>query len=767
MEHAGIGPTHVNNFLTTMNIPAVDPKLLRRQERVIGPVIEKVAQESCDTATQDELSATAPSEGITMSYDCGWQKRGRAMNSLTGVGHTIGLHTKKILRYVTRSKRCATCYTAERLGKQPEPHDCRKNFSKSSKAMEADAIAEIGASLQTAGVTIGVLVGDDDSSAIKRLRETCGENIEKASDMNHIKKNLGNALYKLKSEGHKELSDKVIKYIQKLFMYAVCQNTNDVDGLRAALASAVPHAYGDHTSCGKWCGFSDDPPNYRHTGLPRGKDLSSTATRDVLSSLFTSYIENADKLARHGSSQANESFNNTVASKQPKSRHYGSSPSFNFRVGAAVAQKNVGHTYVTNVVTATGLSPSKHSQEHGERLDTLRFQKSRRQAKREVKRRRLELKDARSQKLGATELREGVHYQTECALSGNVDSAEISAPVSLEHYQISPDTKLVVWDLETTGLGTDAEIVQLAAASGDEKFAMYILPSSYISPRATEVTGLSTQIVSGNRCLMKAGVTLETAPLALVADKFISWLVILSAESLVMVGHNTLAFDCRVLFPQFLSCGTLDRLLSVISGFADTLPVFKTVYPNQPRYTQESLISSLLGSSYNAHDAAEDVAGLQALITGKLSVQHLNKHCFTSSSVLARHNMLAKSKQLLAELAVKIPRSCLSASMADKIAKSGLSFNDLQLAFSRGGRSGTGRLLSEADGTGKPRVTKTASVIRKLGDFFEPPGTTSNHDVSNQQVLVTGEQLALFLRRKEEGYDLPDPEYIAWLSTQS
>ena len=113
------------------------------------------------------------------------------MNSLTGVGHTIGLHTKKILRYVTRSRRCATCYTAERLGKQPEPHDCRKNFTKSSKAMEADAIAEIGACLQTAGVTIGVLVGDDDSSAIKRLRETCGESIEKASDMNHIKKELG------------------------------------------------------------------------------------------------------------------------------------------------------------------------------------------------------------------------------------------------------------------------------------------------------------------------------------------------------------------------------------------------------------------------------------------------------------------------------------------------------------------------------------------------------------------------------------------------
>ena len=188
--------------------------------------------------------------------------------------------------------------------------------------------------------------------------------------------------------------------------------------------------------------------------------------------------------------------------------------------------------------------------------------------------------------LAATELCEGVQYQKECALSGNVDSAVISAPVSLEHCPISPNTKLVVWDLETTGLDADAEIVQLAAASGDEKFAMYILPSSHISPHATEVTGLSTQIVHGNRYLMKAGITLEMAPLALVADKFISWLVSLSAESLVMVGHNTLTFDCRVLFPQFLSSGTLDRLLSIVSGFADTLPMFKTVYPDQPRYTQ-------------------------------------------------------------------------------------------------------------------------------------------------------------------------------------
>ena len=104
-----------------------------------------------------------------MSYDMGWQKRGRAMNSLTGVGHAVGSVTGKVLAYATRSKRCATCATAERLEKEPPLHDCWKNFSKSSKAMKADAVADIGKDLQKEGIKISHMVGDDDSSAIKRL----------------------------------------------------------------------------------------------------------------------------------------------------------------------------------------------------------------------------------------------------------------------------------------------------------------------------------------------------------------------------------------------------------------------------------------------------------------------------------------------------------------------------------------------------------------------------------------------------------------------
>ena len=390
MDLAGIGPTHVNNILTTLNIPPLDAKTLQRQERAIGVFVEQVAQKSCAAAAAEEAEKTTNEAGITMSFDCGWQKRGRAMNSLTGVGHGMGLQTDKVVAYATCFKRCATCSAAERLNKAPALHDCRRHHNKSSKAMEAESVADIAQSLKSSDVDIAVLVGDDDSSAIKRLRQKCGE-VSKSSDLNHVKKSLGNRLYELKSKGNKELSDMVIKSVQKMFMYAVAQNKGDPIALKAAVDACVPHMYGDHVACGSWCTFASSPETYRHSGLPRGQDLPNTPTKYALAALFASY--DAEKLASHGSSQENESLNNTICSKQPKSRSYGSSPSFNIRVGAAVSQKNLTYlltyTYVSDVMSAAGLSPSRHAMDNGAKMDRKRGRDSLRKSSKPVRRRRL------------------------------------------------------------------------------------------------------------------------------------------------------------------------------------------------------------------------------------------------------------------------------------------------------------------------------------------------------------------------------------------
>ena len=70
------------------------------------------------------------------------------------------------------------------------------------------------------------------------------------------------------------------------------------------------------------------------------------------------FIQNAVKLAPLGSSQSNEALNNTIGSKTPKIRHYGASENNDFCVACAVSQKNIGHSYVAEVVNIDFASPS-------------------------------------------------------------------------------------------------------------------------------------------------------------------------------------------------------------------------------------------------------------------------------------------------------------------------------------------------------------------------------------------------------------------------
>lgn len=98
MEHAEIGPIDVNHVLTTLSIAAVNEKTLRNREKKIGLVMEAVVKSPSEKAADKELEQTSQYEaGIFMLYDMGWQKRGCAMNSLTGVGHGVGSNTGEVI----------------------------------------------------------------------------------------------------------------------------------------------------------------------------------------------------------------------------------------------------------------------------------------------------------------------------------------------------------------------------------------------------------------------------------------------------------------------------------------------------------------------------------------------------------------------------------------------------------------------------------------------------------------------------------------------
>jgi len=89
MLHAGIGPSHVNALLTSINTPPVSQSTFKAREREVGPAIKEAAKASCEEAMEVEKECwrkeTEEVVSIGASYDMGWQKRGKGHNSLTGL----------------------------------------------------------------------------------------------------------------------------------------------------------------------------------------------------------------------------------------------------------------------------------------------------------------------------------------------------------------------------------------------------------------------------------------------------------------------------------------------------------------------------------------------------------------------------------------------------------------------------------------------------------------------------------------------------------
>ena len=122
----GIGYTHVNGFLSTLNIPTINKTAYKNREREVGKAIEEVAINSCQMVLEDEIYQ-AENNGkirgddglmpLSVSYDIQWLKRGRANNSLTGHGAIMGTNTKKVLDF------CRICEASKTKGKEPSCHD--------------------------------------------------------------------------------------------------------------------------------------------------------------------------------------------------------------------------------------------------------------------------------------------------------------------------------------------------------------------------------------------------------------------------------------------------------------------------------------------------------------------------------------------------------------------------------------------------------------------------------------------------------------------
>ena len=102
--HTGVGNTHLNNSLSTFNVPAMNSSTFKNGEREAGKATELAAKNSCQQFLNLKRekaieNGNKPDQNILVptacSYDMGWQKRGRGFNPKTGHAAVMGLSTGK------------------------------------------------------------------------------------------------------------------------------------------------------------------------------------------------------------------------------------------------------------------------------------------------------------------------------------------------------------------------------------------------------------------------------------------------------------------------------------------------------------------------------------------------------------------------------------------------------------------------------------------------------------------------------------------------
>ncbi|CAG2198046.1 unnamed protein product [Mytilus edulis] len=605
MINAGMGPSHVNNFLTGCNIPPVDASTLRKKQKELAPVIIEAAEASCKEAQREELECSESSE-LEGSFDAGWQKRGSgwSYNSHTGHASLIGVNTGKVVEFDVRTRNCSICQYHIGKNEPKPPHECNVNWTGSSKGMEPDMACSMIQRLAEDGYTVGTLHADNDATTQSRLPRS----INKKDDKTHVKKNLSKRLYGL-SKNYKQLkSAKVIPYIVRCFMYTISKHQNSKQSMKTELATIVPHIFGHHEQCSPtWCTYVKDPTKFRFKHLPNGKALSGDKLREELDKLAQNYIERADRLLNLGSTQSNESFNNSVASFAPKNRFYGGTKSLKARVSSAVMQKNEGYGWLSKVNKKSLLSPGHLTILHGIRKDRRRKQIRKTQSTTNFKRKRLTIKSKKLKDNQRESVKEGDTYGGEIEVQEHIDTETIPSKMKFEGEE-----SVVVFDLETTGLSRKSDITQLAAFDGTTVFNEHVSPRELISPKSSEITGLTFDFSCDQ--MYHHGKLVKSRDIQIVLLEFIDF--ISKKKKPILFGHNIASFDIPILMNKLRQHSLLSEFMLHIYGCIDTIKLARRKFKTKDigNHKQQTLVTKLLGVEYDAHNACADVTSLFQLL---------------------------------------------------------------------------------------------------------------------------------------------------------
>lgn len=272
--------THLEELFACLDIPVMSYRTFHSIEQELSEHWKNSLWESIEAAGKLEYQLAVEKGQVdehgnaftSVFVDGGWSHRsyGHNYNAASGVAVIIGKLSKKILYLGIRNKYCSICARAANKNIPCKEHNCYKNWSGSSGAMESDILVEgFRSSIAAHKLKYTTVIGDGDSSVYMKLKQNVeyGHQLSKVECKNHAIKCYGKSLYnmkkdtRIKAEGRKLLTNENIKKLQNIVHKMLFVN-NEESSLKTDLINSVNHVFENHQNCKeKYCSNVGDVKN--------------------------------------------------------------------------------------------------------------------------------------------------------------------------------------------------------------------------------------------------------------------------------------------------------------------------------------------------------------------------------------------------------------------------------------------------------------------------------------------------------------------------
>ncbi|CAG2241005.1 unnamed protein product [Mytilus edulis] len=149
-------------------------------------------------------------------------------------------------------------------------------------------------------------------------------------------------------------------------------------------------------------------------------------------------------------------------------------------------------------------------------------------------------------------------------------TTEIPLPFNLDGTECK-----VFFDLETTGMGRNSDIIQIAAKSYSNNFNRYVVPRVDIQIEASKITGITYS--HGTNKMYVRGQIVEPVSIHKALLDFIQFLK--EQNQPIVLGHNICNFDIPVIVNKLKEYNLFSTFAETVKGFIDTMKVARKYIP--------------------------------------------------------------------------------------------------------------------------------------------------------------------------------------------